>query len=165
MFSRSPLNQNNGDVGGSFRPVLQFTVNWLGAWPEKSGIGPEAELVSVRGPGPGSGSDTGVTRLRPGVPGLMSGSTGGCQLRGHHNTCVQSVYRCRPATELLSSLARRSTCSAWTHLAAGARRGRGNGRVVTLPFISPVCLAPGPFSPHICRLTLCWPTHRSRSRS
>ena len=120
--------------------------------------------MSVRGPGPGSGSDTGVTRLRPGVPGLMSGSTGGCQLRGHHNTCVQwpaeSVQV--PAGELLSSLARRSTCSAWTHLAAGARRGRGNGRVVTLPFISPVpvSLAPGPFSPHICRLTLSWPAHQ-----
>ena len=103
MFSRSPLNQNNGDVGGSFRPVLQFTVNWLGAWPEKSGIGPEAELVSVRGPGPGSGSDTGVTRLRPGVPGLMSGSTGGCQLRGR-TTRVSS--QCTGAGRLLNCSAR-----------------------------------------------------------
>lgn len=105
MFFKSPRNQNNGDVGGSFRPVLQFTVNWLGAWPEKSGIGPEAELVSVRGPGPGSGSDTGVTRLRPGVPGLMSGSTGGCQLRGHHNTCVQWPAECTGAGRWTAQLA------------------------------------------------------------
>ena len=28
---------------GSFRPVLKFTEDWLGARPEKSGIGPEAE--------------------------------------------------------------------------------------------------------------------------
>ena len=117
--------------------------NWARGWvSECTGTGTRLRLRHGGNPAPARSPGSDVREHR-----RMSAP-------GANNTCVQSVYRCRPAIELLSSLARRSTCSAWTHLAAGARRGRGNGRVVTLPFISPVCLAPGPFSPHICRLTL-----------
>ena len=111
----------------------------------------------------GSGSDTGVTRLRPGVPG-----PGECQPPASQHTCGQW---CTGAGRLWRDpgLARRSTCSAWTHLAAGGGGGRGNSRVVTLPpFKSPhwhrVSLAPGPFSPHICRLTLSHPEPTSNTR-
>ena len=93
------------------------------------------------------GSDTGIRRCQ-GAQGEVSSR--------HHNTCVQAVQV--PAGCLWpAQLARRSTCSAWPHLAREEA-----GELLHFPLYPPlrshrVSLAPSPFSPHICRLTS--PTH------
>lgn len=163
MFFKSPRKSKQWRCRGKLSPrpavhsqlawcLAREVWNWARGWvSECTGTGTRLRLRHGGNPAPARspGSDVREHR-RMSAPGASQ-----------HVCPVASSVQV-PAGELLSSLARRSTCSAWTHLAAGARRGRGNGRVVTLPFISPVpvSLAPGPFSPHICRLTLSWPAHQ-----